>query len=282
MTLKALLLSLSFSGIVAQEATPKHIFFDFHGVIGIKNRQTIQHTIKNILATETGFLNKTKLAFELTLPFIFSIPILLRYFQLKYCYHNKVWESHINQIAARDLHCNKLQKAIIRLSNNLYKPNPEMLETLKALKAQGHKLYLFSNIGYLTCQDLYSDFPEFKELFDLFETPKESVNCKNVINNKKEEYAYTVWKPKAQAFQEALDAAGCTPEDAVMVEDDLYKLPTQEGIIAARKKFSKKTIGTDTPAVWSAGILYNKRDHAAFINELKKLDLLPLNSTMER
>jgi hypothetical protein len=157
-----------------------------------------------------------------------------------------------------------LSESLIDYMNCIFYTNHKMPALLKALKDNGCTLHLFSNIGAKGLQKII-DQNRFAEIFKYFE--------KNIVNYKITQ-TYQEFKPKGQTYQLALINAGCTADQAIMIDNTLDRLPTQTGIARAQKKALKKGISYKAPKPWAAGILYNHRNHKATLHYFKQLGLI--------
>lgn len=75
------------------------------------------------------------------------------------------------------------QEDVCEISNNCCRPIEPMIDLLRALKKQGFKIFLLSNLGENTLQDFKLRFNYFEELFDGFYSPGKQNNyiCKPMI-----------------------------------------------------------------------------------------------------
>ncbi len=115
-----------------------------------------------------------------------------------------------------------LHKELIDFSNNIFTPNKQMQQLLTTLKMKGHELYLLSNIGTVTLNRLVIQHPDFFSVV---------TDTRNTINRTATDTGNFVWKPRLDAFAQALttvnkpDHAHC----AIFVDDQL------ENVRAAHK-----------------------------------------------
>ena len=115
-----------------------------------------------------------------------------------------------------------LHKELIDFSNNIFSPNKQMQRLLTELKNKGHELYLLSNIGTVTLDRLVAQHPEFFSVI---------TDTKNTINRTAADTGNFVWKPRLDAFTQALNTVN-KPDRAhfaIFVDDQL------ENVRAAHK-----------------------------------------------
>jgi FMN phosphatase YigB (HAD superfamily) len=89
-----------------------------------------------------------------------------------------------------------LHKELIDFSNNIFTPNKQMKCLLTELKDKGHKLYLLSNIGNVTLDRLVKTHPDFFSII---------TDTRNTINRTAADTGSFVWKPRLDAFTQALN-----------------------------------------------------------------------------
>ncbi|MFS8506774.1 MAG: hypothetical protein LVQ75_01410 [Candidatus Babeliales bacterium] len=176
--------------------------------------------------------------------------------------HNKVDESYFNMIDQLGYH--DLSDSLIEYMNCIFYSNDKMPALLKELKDNGCVLHLFSNIGAKGLQRIIEE-NRFPEIFNYFE--------KNIVNYEVAQ-TYQEFKPKGQTYQLAVANAGCTAEQAIMIDNTLDRLPTKTGIAAAQRHARKKGIGYVAPQPWAASILYNHRNHKAALKSFRQLGLI--------
>lgn len=110
-----------------------------------------------------------------------------------------------------------LHKELIDFSNNIFSPNKQMQRLITELKGKGYELYLLSNIGNITLDRLVAQHPDFFS---------EMTDTKNTINRTAAETGNFVWKPRLDAFTQALTAVN-KPHHAhlaIFVDDSLANI----------------------------------------------------------
>lgn len=258
---------------VASNTTKKDIFCDLHGVLLVKNFRTLMcGGVGNLLSTKETVYGKLSLLIQ----FILVAGDYRFYKQMYALTHlkdqegrslgkDKITESYFNSI--KDLGYHDVYDALVSFANNIFVPNEKLIADLKTLKAQGHRLHIFSNIGSATLKDAHTKFPELFRIFD---------DAQNRINHDIEEgEIYTIWKPQKAAFDAVLETTGATPENSIMIDDKLVNLPTAQGTQAAAAKAAKKGYYLETAdPLWMngrGGVQYSKKNHETAIEQLKEL-----------
>lgn len=229
-----------------------------HGVLVVRvcPPTVITRFIKTILCAHPGqtFRLVFDKAFYRELNLLFTLPNNEGAHKV-----NETYFTMIGNIGYQDL-----SQSLLHFMNDIFYVNPHMPELLKKLKESGCTLHLFSNIGATSLQ-MMIDSNKFSEIFMYFE--KNSINSLPIN-------IYPDFKPKGQTYQLALNNAGCTPDQAIMIDDTLDRLPTKTGIARAKRKALKKGISYVAPKPWAAGILYNHRNHKALLTYCKQLGLI--------
>lgn len=246
----------------------EHIFFDLHGVGVVRSWG---NGISQVGATAETFYDKLRLLGQ-TVGCLFDPECHRGVWRLglrpPFCGtteygKNKVIESYFNILEKNGY--DLLYKELIRFSNNIFVPNKEMIPVLAALQQRGYNLHLFSNIGPRVLKDAQER--------NLFNNVLEYFPNGNVINNNSQD-SYDIFKPQGRSFDDAITAAGATPETSLMIEDKISNLPTTAGIEEAQRKAAKKGYRYTAPKKWADGLIYHAKDHLEFVEELKKRDLL--------
>ena len=200
---KTLYLSKSFTTEQeAQKALSRGGFFlfDIHGVL-FKNKGKYLKAFKQ-LKNKKKFLKQTVKA-------VFSKKARNEYRKLKK-EGNKITERKFDT-AKEYLY---LHTELIDFSNNIFTPNKQMQQLLTELKNKGYELYLLSNIGTITLDRLAVQYPDFFSIM---------TDTKNTINRTSTETGNFVWKPRLDAYSQALTTIN-KPGDAhlaIFVDDSL-------------------------------------------------------------
>jgi|GEM_PF-1866759 len=104
---------------------------------------------------------------------------------------NKITERKFDTVK----HYKHLHKELINFSNNIFTPNKQMQQLLTELKNKGYELYLLSNIGNVTLDRLVKTHPHFFSIM---------TDTRNTINRTASDTGDFVWKPRLDAFTQAL------------------------------------------------------------------------------
>jgi FMN phosphatase YigB (HAD superfamily) len=123
---------------------------------------------------------------------------------------NKITERKFDSIK----HYKHLHNELIDFSNNIFSPHKQMYRLLTELKGKGYPLYLCSNIGNTTLERLISQHPEFFTVM---------TDRQNTINRTATTTGTFVWKPRPEAFREALATIEKIhqPHLAIFVDDQI-------------------------------------------------------------
>lgn len=231
------------------------VYLDFHGVIGIKNISAGVATFKKKeLSTgiqKARFIGRALKTAVNPVAMAKMIKLGLR--------KNKVTESYLNVI--KNHGSKKLHKQAIKLSTEIYEPNAQMIDLLYRLKAAGCRIYLFSNGGYATMQELKTDL-RFKHLFE----GPDPLFIENCINTSYED-VYNTAKPSPRAFEHALSFHKESSEDAIFIDDTREKLCDWRNKIIQEKH-------PEYNDFWACSLLYHADNHAGLELTLKKLNIL--------
>ena len=85
---------------------------------------------------------------------------------------------------------------------NIFTPNQPMWDTAKKLRAEGHRLILFSNTKALHCPWVFEAFPEF-----------------SLFHGAVLSYEVGAIKPQPEIYQHAIEKFSLTPENTLYIDD---------------------------------------------------------------
>lgn len=85
---------------------------------------------------------------------------------------------------------------------NIFTPNPPMWEAVRKLRADGHRLIIFSNTNAIHCPWVFEAYPEFS----LFHGSILSFETNSI-------------KPQPQIYQHAIDKYSLIPETTLYIDD---------------------------------------------------------------
>ena len=231
----------------------KHIFFDFHGVLALK---------------ESKFAMTKRFFKEIVWQHPRQVIAILcnrRFYQaLNALLHlpnnrgkHKITEMYFNAIIK--LGYPELAQALIKYANNIFTENQQMIKLLEELKKSNISLHLFSNIGPKTEQDARIKFPFLNQYFP----------AHNLIETTQ------TFKPEAQAFDKACQKAGCAANQVLVIDDKQENGYTQKAVEYAQKKANHKKIFYLPPKhCAAAAIVYNTDNHNQAVKQLQSLGLL--------
>jgi FMN phosphatase YigB (HAD superfamily) len=109
-----------------------------------------------------------------------------------------------------------LYTVLIQSANNLYTPNPAVLDMVKNLHNQGYDNYLFSNIGPIVLNDLKNRYPLEFVYF--------KHSGRNLINPIIPTVEQWLAKPQPAAYSTAMSFVGTKPEDIIFIDDSKDKI----------------------------------------------------------
>jgi FMN phosphatase YigB (HAD superfamily) len=247
------MLTSSFTHAQTAEQPIKHVFFDFHGVLALKE-------------------SKFALAKRFFKEIVWQHPrqvigILCNrgfYQELNALLHlpdnrgkNKITEAYFDTIIK--LGYPELGQALIEYANNIFSENLQMIQLLKELKNSNLQLHLFSNIGPKTEHDARKKFPCLQTFFPEY----------NLIDTTK------TFKPEAQAFEQACKHAGCTGDQVIIIDDKKENGYTKQACTLAAAKAAKKGNTYCPPKDFAAAaVVYHSGNHQQAENDLAALGLL--------
>lgn len=192
-----------------------HVYFDLHGVL-------VDRNIKKGLY---NFYFKGLSSWYDRLSFVVRVVSALLNFKLIYKIAalardkknpgRKVSENYYNLI--RKYHSEILRDHLLQISNEIYFPNDEILETLTKLEETGCNLHILSNGGYDSIRLLKED-PRFEKLFG-----SNGFFTENSINNKEQEF-YEDSKPNPASYEKALQRYNADKDNAIMIDDSHKKI----------------------------------------------------------
>ena len=167
----------------AQEALSRGGFFlfDLHGVL-FDNKGEYFKAFKKIKHKKKFLKQSMKAAF--------SKKVRTEY-RKREKEGNKITERKFDTVK----HYRHLHQELIDFSNNIFTPNKQMRRLLAELKNKGHELYLLSNIGNITLERLVNTHPDFFSVV---------TDTRNTINRTATDTGNFVWKPRLDAFTQAL------------------------------------------------------------------------------
>ena len=231
----------------------KHIFFDFHGVLALKEskfamaarfaREIVWRHPRQVVGVLCNRLFYQKLKALLDLPNNRG--------------KHKITEIYLNIII--ELGHKELAQSLIEYANNIFTENQQMTKLLEELKNRNISLHLFSNIGPKTEQDARTKFPFLKQYFP----------APNLIETTQ------TFKPEGQAFDQACQKAGCTADQVLVIDDKQENGYTQKAVDYAQKKANRKNIVYLPPNhCAAAAIVYNTDNHNQAVKQLQSLGLL--------
>ncbi len=168
----------------AQKALSRGGFFlfDIHGVL-FDNKGKYLEAFKKVKNKRKFFTQSVKA--------VFSKKVRNEY-RKRQKEGNKITERKFDTVK-RYKH---LHKELIDFSNNIFTPNKQMHRLLIELKNKGHELYLLSNIGNVTLDRLVKTYPDFFSVV---------TDTRNTINRTVTDGQSFVWKPRLDAFTQALN-----------------------------------------------------------------------------
>jgi FMN phosphatase YigB (HAD superfamily) len=246
-------LSSTYGSTQADPQPIKHIFFDFHGVLALKESKItmVKRFFKEIVWQHPRQVIATLCNWD----FYKALHNLLHMPDNRG--KNKITEMYFDTIIK--LGYPELGQALIEYANNIFTENQRMIQLLQELKESNLELHLFSNIGPKTEQDARKKFPFLQKFF-----PKN-----NLIDTT------VTFKPEAQAFEQACKSANCRPEQVIVIDDKTVNGYTQEACALAAAKATKKGHVYHTPEHYAAAaIVYNSTNHQKTIETLTTLGLL--------
>jgi len=142
----------TFLASLSQEVNPEStvIAFDLHNVVFKK--QTRKILMQNIKLLPKGAWRYT-----------FNPRLWYRFYKIKR--HSSVAEDIFHKISLQYPGIARFRQDFIRMTNH-QRPIHSMMGLIKLLKDQGYTLYILSNIGKETFEELCSFYPELLEYFD--------------------------------------------------------------------------------------------------------------------
>lgn len=246
-------LSSTYGSTQADPQPIKHIFFDFHGVLALKESKIAmtKRFFKEIVWQHprqvVGVLCNR--GFHQALHSLLHLPNNRG--------KHKITEIYFDAII--ELGYPELGQALIEYANNIFTQNQQMIELLKELKNSNITLHLFSNIGPKTEQDARTKFPFLKQYFP----------APNLIETTQ------TFKPEAQAFDKACQKAGCTADQVLVIDDKQENGYTQKAVDYAQAKATGEKIVYSPPKhCAAAAIVYNTDNHNQAVKQLQSLGLL--------
>lgn len=246
-------LSTTYGSTQANPQPIKHIFFDFHGVLALKESK---------FAMTKRFFKE--IVWQHPRQVVGILCNRLFYQKLNALLHlpnnrgkHKITEMYFDAII--ELGYKELGQALIEYANNIFTQNQQMIELLEELKKRNVSLHLFSNIGPKTEQAARTKFPFLKQYFP----------APNLIETTQ------TFKPEAQAFDQACQKAGCTADQVLVIDDKQENGYTQKAVDYAQKKANRKNIVYLPPNhCAAAAIVYNTDNHNQAVKQLQSLGLL--------
>ncbi len=137
---------------LSEEVTPEStvIAFDLHNVVFKKQKRKI-------------LMQNIKLLHKGTWRYTFSPRLWYRFYKIRR--NSNVAEDIFQKISVQYPGLMRFRRDFIRMTNH-QRPIHSMMDLIKLLKEQGYTLYILSNIGKETFDELCEYYPELQEYFD--------------------------------------------------------------------------------------------------------------------